>query len=401
MALPFIVAGVALAAGALGVKKGVDAKNDLDDAERYQRWAKQEAEEANDKLESQKLDTQSSLENYGKTKKLGIEHINLFDSLICYPSGERKGSQLAIGRNMAEKLGRIVITKEEEVEILKKLHLIDPNRIKVERVDMEKMTNVLTSAVTGSLAGLAASGGAYLGVGALATASTGTAISGLSGAAATNATLAWLGGGSLASGGLGMAGGMAVMGGLVAGPLLAIGGSIFASKAAEKKEEAYENWKKVEAAAEKLKVVVSKLNAIEKYTRECNSTFRALDEHWANEQLVKLQEIAACDVRFKDLSDDEKRIVYANYELRYVLNGLVYEPTMNETGDDVLSSSKREAFQRANKTEYTELFEEEIEVTKVEEPQSEIWQMLTKLSVITPKFNSMELKNKVILARSK
>lgn len=45
----------------------------------------------------------------------------------------------------------------------------------------------------------------------------------------------------------------------------------------------------------------------------------------------------------------KKKIVYANYELRYVLNRLVYEPTMNETGDDVLSSSKREAFQRANK----------------------------------------------------
>ena len=329
MALPFIIAGAAIAAGAFGVKKGVDAKNDLDDAERYQRWAKQEAEEANDKLENQKSDTQSSLENYGKTKKLGIEHINLFDSLICYPGGERKGSQLAIprdmidvqkkmddGRTMAEVFGRIVITKEEEIQILKELHLIDQNmsvkdaekKIKAERVDMEKMTNALTSAVTGSLAGLAASGGAYLGVGALATASTGTAISGLSGAAATNATLAWLGGGSLASGGLGMAGGMAVMGGLVAGPLLAIGGSIFASKAAEKKEEAYENWKKVEAAAEKLKVVMSKLNAIAKYTRECNSTFKALDEYWANNQLVKLRKIASLDVRFKDLSDNEKTI---------------------------------------------------------------------------------------------
>ena len=373
MALPFIIAGAAIAAGAFGVKKGVDAKNDLDDAERYQRWAKQEAEEANNKLESQKSDTQSSLENYGKTKKLGIEHINLFDSLICYPGGERKGSQLAIprdmidvqkkmddGRTMAEVFGRIVITKEEEIQILKKLHLIDQNmsvkdaekKIKAERVDMEKMTNALTSAVTGSLAGLAASGGAYLGVGALATASTGTAISGLSGAAATNATLAWLGGGSLASGGLGMAGGMAVMGGLVAGPLLAIGGSIFASKAAEKKEEAYENWKKVEAAAEKLKVVMSKLNAIAKYTRECNSTFKVLDEYWANNQLVKLLKIASRDVCFNALSRDEKTIVYANYELRYVLNGLVYEPTMNDSGDDVLPTSKRKALNQVENMQY-------------------------------------------------
>ena len=45
-------------------------------------------------------------------------------------------------------------------------------------------------------------------------ASTGTSIASLSGAAATNATLAFFGGGSLAAGGLGMAGGTAVLGGL-------------------------------------------------------------------------------------------------------------------------------------------------------------------------------------------
>jgi hypothetical protein len=41
----------------------------------------------------------------------------------------------------------------------------------------------------------------YGGVMQLGAASTGTLISSLSGAAATNATLAWLGGGSLAAGG--------------------------------------------------------------------------------------------------------------------------------------------------------------------------------------------------------
>ncbi len=49
-------------------------------------------------------------------------------------------------------------------------------------------------------------------VASLGTASTGTAISALSGAAATKATIAWLGGGALAAGGLGIAGGTAVLG---------------------------------------------------------------------------------------------------------------------------------------------------------------------------------------------
>lgn len=48
-------------------------------------------------------------------------------------------------------------------------------------------------------------------------ASTGTAISGLSGIAATNAALAWIGGGSLAAGGAGIVGGNALLG--LAGPI--------------------------------------------------------------------------------------------------------------------------------------------------------------------------------------
>ncbi len=49
------------------------------------------------------------------------------------------------------------------------------------------------------------------------TASTGTAISALSGAAATNAALAWLGGGALAAGGGGMVAGQALL--ALAGPI--------------------------------------------------------------------------------------------------------------------------------------------------------------------------------------
>ncbi len=64
---------------------------------------------------------------------------------------------------------------------------------------------------------IAAKGAAVTAVGgatALGTASTGTAISSLSGAAAKNAALAWWGGGSIASGGFGMTGGMVVLGGI-------------------------------------------------------------------------------------------------------------------------------------------------------------------------------------------
>ena len=65
------------------------------------------------------------------------------------------------------------------------------------------------SVATGLTMGAVSAIGAYGVVGAIGAASTGTAIASPSGAAATNATLAALGSGSLAAGGLGMAGGAA------------------------------------------------------------------------------------------------------------------------------------------------------------------------------------------------
>lgn len=77
-----------------------------------------------------------------------------------------------------------------------------------------------TSALGGAGAGSAVAVGSWSIVSLLGTASTGTAISTLSGVAATNATLAWFGGGALAAGGAGMAGGTAVLGGLAVLPVI-------------------------------------------------------------------------------------------------------------------------------------------------------------------------------------
>jgi transcriptional regulator with XRE-family HTH domain len=83
-------------------------------------------------------------------------------------------------------------------------------------------------ATVGAAAGAGAAFATYSTVAAMATASTGTAISTLAGAAASNATLAALGGGSLATGGLGVAGGTAVLAGIVAAPaVIAAGVALF------------------------------------------------------------------------------------------------------------------------------------------------------------------------------
>lgn len=75
----------------------------------------------------------------------------------------------------------------------------------------------------GVLGGAVAACGAWGLAGLVGTASTGTAIGTLSGVAATNASLAWLGGGTLAAGGTGVAGGMAVLCGVALAPLAIAG----------------------------------------------------------------------------------------------------------------------------------------------------------------------------------
>lgn len=134
--------------------------------------------------------------------------------------------------NVFTQIKNVDFKETEGLDELHRLHIDEQ-----EFVELRSMAHFAGSVAGGAVAGTAggalAAFGAYGAAQALAFASTGTAISALSGAAATNATLAFFGGGSLAAGGLGMAGGTAVLGGLVAGPALLVMGLV-AGKAAKK-----------------------------------------------------------------------------------------------------------------------------------------------------------------------
>ena len=155
-------------------------------------------------------------------------------------------------------------------ESIEELNL--PNLEKMVLNSLELESGLLSGAASGALAGL----GAYGSVGLLATASTGTAIASLSGAAATNATLAWLGGGSLAAGGIGMAGGSAVLGGFVAGPAIAITGLMMASKAEEAltKARAYEA--EVDKKIAEMKEMSAVLDGLQANAKEMMNTLERL-----------------------------------------------------------------------------------------------------------------------------
>ena len=100
------------------------------------------------------------------------------------------------------------------------------------------------------------------------TASTGTAISALSGAAATNAALAWLGGGTLAAGGGGTAAGAAFLafaepiGWGIAGATILTSAALFARKAFKRNKEKEEEILTVLKNTEKLSECSAKITAI-------------------------------------------------------------------------------------------------------------------------------------------
>lgn len=151
------------------------------------------------------------------------------------------GSALTHAKPYLENAERLIKYRDEERRDLD-IAVTTQTLHKVERFNAGM--NAAISVGVGSFAGGTMAVGAWSLVTLFGSASTGTAIAGLSGVAATNATLAWFGGGALAAGGTGIAGGMTVLGGIVAIPLVYV-----VAKSTHKKAKEFEEAKvKVEDA---------------------------------------------------------------------------------------------------------------------------------------------------------
>jgi len=155
------------------------------------------------------------------------------------------------------------------------------NEIKSFKVENKKFESNDKNAIG---AGVLASSGVALGAGlatfgpglamaiatTFGTASTGVAISTLSGAAATTSALAWLGGGTIAAGGGGMAAGTALLGAFgpigwaIGGAALAGGGLWANSKNKKVAKEAEENTFKIKEETRKLSSIEYNVNSLKR-----------------------------------------------------------------------------------------------------------------------------------------
>jgi hypothetical protein len=200
------------------------------------------------------------------------------------------------------------------------------------QVSVVSIKEILKNTTGAGLAGVASAGAAYSAVAAFGAASTGTLISTISGIAASNATLAWLGGGALAAGGGGIALGTIVLGGI--GIIPAVSYLIWKGKFnyAEEREEVDKKYLDVIKYAESMNGIIKNftelnrlinntISLMHRYTIACNKL---------NKQTNHIKNQAGND--YIKYTDEQKTLIQKHITYISKLLKLINTPVMNEDG---------------------------------------------------------------------
>lgn len=337
MPIPVFLIGAAVVTGVAGLAKGGEAAIKNSDARELLDNAQYIFDKKKNELEDKKKKTTEDLVKYGELK------IRIWDQ------------QFTRFINLFGKIKNVKIEGEVELDSDLRKSLTTEELTEMRQLSLtagEIVSGGIASLGAGALAGVASYGGAMM----FASASTGTAIASLSGVAATNATLAWFGGGSLAAGGLGMAGGTLVLGGLVAGPILAVGGLLMASKAKANLAEAKAKYREAEAAVEEMQNAMSMLAGIEDLTGQYYQLSYDLNEalSYALDELGKMiidftnSKERSFGFRFKnsilgifgktigieydELSQEEKSILHVASQLVQLTKIVLEKPLLDDEG---------------------------------------------------------------------
>lgn len=322
MPIPLIIGAAAAAAGLYGAKKGISGALDHRSAKAANSEAERVVRDANQKVETRRASTNQVLEYYGQRK------LRAFNGVI------------ADFIQTFEQLKNVDLVQSPELDKLTNQDF-SHNPLVGLRQDYQALKDAGLGLGAGLGSGAALAFGAYNGTMLLATASTGTAISSLGGVAATNATLAWLGGGSLAAGGYGMAGGMMVLGGIVAGPALAVFGHILGSKGEQALNTALGNLDQANTLRIEAAVIADKLTAVENVTKLADSTFSTISAHLRNAVHSLKKTIADQGTDFSSFSVESKEVTFRAVKFAQLIKAMIDTPILDEQGNLVLSTQKR------------------------------------------------------------
>lgn len=321
MPIPFIPIIIGGGAALLGIGKSVKAAVDMNDAKDTNQWAQHIVDEAKEVATASRDASNLAIENLGRKKLWVLNNsielfIRTFEQLHNVELGNSGG---------LDELQQFQIDKKGLSELR----------------DMSTMaTSIVGALVGGTAAGTLTAIGALGGVVTFGTASTGTSIALLSGIAAKNATLAFLGGGSIAVGGLGVAGGTAILGGLVAGPALAVMGLVVGAKASANKDAAYSNLAKAREFEEEMKTlrvlcrgIRMRANLFERLLIKLDALFQPMID--SLNQVIKTS-----GTDYQAFSTEEKGIVAANLSLAKAIKAVLDTPILTEEGTLTDESSR-------------------------------------------------------------
>ncbi|SFQ38336.1 hypothetical protein SAMN02910358_01846 [Lachnospiraceae bacterium XBB1006] len=325
MPLPIIIGGIAAVAGVAGVGSGIHGGVKMKEANDTMSLAKRKQENAVKRFNERNKATTAVMDELGTHE---LEILSTFDEFT----------------NIIEK-----IQSRPEFKAYKREGV---NLPKYEAEELKKISTgagVLLGGIGGAAAGtaggFAAAGATTSAITALGTASTGAAISGLSGAAATNATLAVLGGGTIASGGGGVALGATILSGATLGIGLLVGGLIVnatGAKLSNKADEAYNQAKRTENEVDK---IVSYLNDLTVAAYNFGDSLDAVDKVY-RKHLSTLEHIVDFEEKteWNEFSDKEKKIT----ENTVLLVGLLYSMCQIKL---VLKQDKKDEINKINYTD--------------------------------------------------
>ena len=309
MPIPFLVPGAiaaaSAAAAAVGIGSGAKAIKKNKQAKSINAEAQSTFDKAKTATERARNKSNKSLEKLGKTK------LNVLDQSMNHFV------------EVFDQIHNVKLKDSVGLDELSKFHLDKQGLIEIRELG-SMATSVIGGLVGGAGAGALTAFGAY---GATMT------FASLSGVAATNATLAFLGGGALAAGGGGMALGSTILGGAVAGPAIAILGVVMNASASKNLDNAYSNKYKAEEAAESLKVVRTLCNGISKRSDMFTSLISKLDEILV-ELTAQLEEIVNTrGTNFARFNETERGIVAMSMSVAGAIKKVLDTPILTEAGE--------------------------------------------------------------------
>lgn len=326
MPLPFILGAVAAIAGVTGVGAGIHGAAKMADANDTIKQANERHERNIARFKEAEGKANSVMDELGRLE------LNIMNSF----------------KDFADTIEKIHNRPEFEE--------IERDNVKLPKPDIQKLKDVSVGAgvLLGGIGGAAAgTAGGFAAAGATTAAvmALGTAIASLSGAAATNATLAALGGGALTAGG-GMALGSTILGVSTLGIGLLVGGMIFnvtGSKLSDQADEAYRQMKKAE---ENINKIVEYLNNLQKTASSYIDTLRKVKyEYYENFNMVSYTVNSIGKTDWNSFTYKEKK----QTENAVLLVGLLYK--MCEV-NLVLKAESEEAVNSVNETEIREMQDE-------------------------------------------